>query len=268
MRRYSNVQALLFSFLQREVYRDAAGHWRGTGLVYVLVLAAIVAVLAALRIEMSVSRWANRDAPRVIAQLPAITIDHGHVAIDRPSPVVLRDPDTGKPAAIIDTTGTVTSLEGTDAYLLLTRDHLVYRKTAAETRVFDLSRVQHFAVDQARATHWTRLAVVWLPIVVFPFILLFMFVARLFQQLIAALAVLVVGRARSLALDFAACMRLAALAITPATLALDLAGFAGLKVPWSGTLWCLITLAYVVLAIAACRAAPADAPDDAAAAAH
>jgi len=268
MRRYSNVMALLFSFLQRDVYRDAAWQWRGAGILYALLLAAIVTLLVTLRVEMGVSGFARRDAPRLIVQLPTITIDHGHVGIDRPSPVVIRDPGSGKVAAIIDTTGSITSLEGAEGTLLLTRDHLIYRKTAAETRVFDLSRVEHFVIDQRRATQWTGLAVVWVPIAVFPFILGFMFVVRLFQQLLAALAVLAIGRARALTLDFATCMRLGVLAITPGTLALDVAGFAGLKVPASGMVWCAITLAYVLFAIAACRAPAVLEPDDTTAPAH
>jgi hypothetical protein len=50
-----------------------------------------------------------------------------------------------------------------------------------------------------------------------PFILVWISVARLFQRLLAALVTLLVANVRRVPVDFAAAMRIAALAITPAT---------------------------------------------------
>ncbi|MBI1797008.1 MAG: DUF1189 family protein [Candidatus Eisenbacteria bacterium] len=256
-------RALLDAYFARDVYRDAARNRRGVGMLFTLLLAAIVTLLAVLRIAFALSGFAAGEAPRIIAQLPTITVDHGRVAIDRPSPVTIHDPRTGAPIAVIDTSGAVPSLEGSEAWLLLTRDRLIYRKSAAETRVFELAGVPHFVLDRDRATRWVRGATMWGPWIAMPFILVAMLVARLIQQLLAALAVLLVGRGA--ALDFAAAMRLGVLAIAPATITLDLAGFAGLKVPASGWLWCAITVGYVLFAVAACRtpapAGPIDSPD-------
>src|SRR5262245_15099173 len=156
MSRRVSFQALPYTFFLSDVYRDAARQWRGAGLLYVLLLAAIVTALAMVRIELAVSNFATHQAPPIIAQLPAVTIDHGHVRLDGPNPAIIRDPPTGKVIAIIDTTAAPT-LEGTTADALMTRDHIVMRKSAAETRVFELSRVQHFIFDRNIASRWLRL---------------------------------------------------------------------------------------------------------------
>jgi len=257
MRRYSNVQALLFSFFSPDVYRDAARQWRGAGLLYVLLLALIVVVAATLRIQFAVSSFASGTAPKLIAQLPTITIDHGRVAIDQPSPVLIRDPKSGSVVAIIDTTATVTGLEGSEAHVLVTRDHVVFRKSAAETRMFELSRVQHFVLSRDVATRWVKLAQTWLAVVLAPFILVGIYLARIFQQLLATLATFVVTSVRGVRLDFAATMRVAAVAMTPATLVFDAVGFFDVHLPGTNFLWYVVTIGYAVFGVNACRAEPA-----------
>jgi hypothetical protein len=253
-RRYSVLRALGAAVYDRGVYRDAAFAWRGVGLLYLLLLAGIVTAFVVIRIAIGLSGMAAQ-APAFLAQLPTITVDHGRVSIDRPSPVTLRDPKTGKAVAIIDTSGGITSLDQSDATILVTADRLIYRKSAAETRTFDLSRVEHFVLDRALATRWTRLFATWTPALVLPFVLVGLYAVRMIQQLLAALVVWLVGRGA--VGDFAAAMRLGALVITPATLALDIAGFAGLHVPASGWLWCAISVGYVLFAVSSLRAAPA-----------
>ena len=256
MRRYSNIQALLYAFFFRDVYRDAARGWKGAGILYILLLAGIACLAVVVRIQATVSGYARHEAPALIAQLPTITIERGIVSVDRPGPIVIRD-RKGNEVAIIDTTASVTGLEGRTAYLLLTRDHLVARKSASETRIMTLERVQHFVLTRERISGWVRRVEVWFAVLAAPFILIGFYLARLLQQLLTAVVTLLVANARRVPVDFAAAMRLAALAITPATLVLDLLGYMGARIPFSSGLWCLFTIGYVVFAVNACRAEPA-----------
>ena len=249
-----SIQALPYSFFARDAYRDAARHRRGVGLLYLLFLAAIMTVVVVLRIHLGVSNLIQHQAPRLIAQLPVITIDHGRVSTNAPNPVAIHYPG-GPVFALIDTAATVTALEGSTAYVLLTRDHLVYRKSATETQIVDLARVEHFVLDRNIATRWVRLAN-WLAVVLVPFVLVGLYLARLVQQLLASLATVLIARIRGVALNFAGAMRLSALAITPATLVLDLIGILGGRVPGSGWIWCAITLGYVMFGVNACRPDP------------
>ena len=256
MRRYSIFQALPYSFFLRDAYRDAARGWKGAGILYILLLAGIACLAVVVRIQAAVSGYARHEAPALIAQLPTITIDRGIVSIDRPGPIVIRDRQ-GNEVAIIDTTASVDALEGRSAFLLLTRDHVVGRKSAAESRIITLERVQHFVLTRERISGWVHMAEAWFAVLAAPFLLVGFCFARLFQQLLAALVTLLVASARRVPVGFAAAMRLAALAITPATLVLDLLGYVGARIPFSSWLWCLFTIGYVVLGVNACRAEPA-----------
>jgi len=256
MRRYSNFQALPYAFFLRDVYRDAARAWKGAGLLYLLLVAAIACLAVMIRIQITASGVARNEAPALIAQLPTITIDHGVVSIDRPGPIVIRD-RKGNEVAIIDTSASVESFEGRTAYVMLTRDHLIARKSVSETRIMTLERVQHLVLTRERVTRWAHTIEALLAVVAAPFILVWFYIGRLVQALLAAVVALMIASVRHVSVDFAACMRLAAVAITPATLLFDLFGYLGARVPFSGLLWCLCTIAYLVFAVNACQAEPA-----------
>jgi hypothetical protein len=256
MRRYSNFQALLYAFFLRDAYRDAARGWKGAGILYTLLLAGIACLAVVVRIQATVSGYARHEAAALIAQLPTITIDRGIVSIDRPGPIIIRD-RKGNEVAIIDTTASVAALEGRTAYVLLTRDHLVARKSETESRIMTLERVQHFVLTRERISGWVRRVEALFAVLAAPFILVGIYLARLFQQLLTALVTLLVANVRRVPVDFAATMRLAALAITPATLVLDLLGYVGGRIPFSSWLWCLFTIGYVVFGVNACQAEPA-----------
>jgi hypothetical protein len=260
MRRYPNLQALLLSFASADVYRDAARHWRGAGMIYLLTLAAVMTVLLVIKMHVAIDRVATREAPPLISQLPRITVHKGEVSVDVRTPYVIHAPETGKEVAIIDTSGTVTSLEGLEALALLTRRSVMVRRNNAETRVFDLSSVEHFELGPERAGRWARAAAAWLAPLCAPFILAGVYLLRLFQALIAAGLLLLVASVQRVKLDFAAAMRVAALAITPPTLLLDGVGFFGVKIPFSTFLWIGLCVAWMMFAVRALvrSEAPAD----------
>jgi hypothetical protein len=257
MKRFSIFQSLLLSFHSREVYRLAARSGRGAGLLQTLLLALITTALVTIKVQTGVARIADREAPPVLAQVPTITIRAGRVSVDVETPLVIRTRE-GRVLAVIDTASEAISLAGSEARMMLTRDRLMFRTNATETRVFDLSRVQSLVVDRAQATRWVRIFATWCAPVLFPFVLIGLYVARLVQQLIGALVALPIARSLSLGPDFGATMRLAALAITPPTLALDLLGFAGVHLPFSGGLWCVVALLYVLFGVRSLREVPAE----------
>src|SRR5438034_9579350 len=145
MRRYSIVQALPLSFFSRDLYQDVASNWRGAGLMYLLLLVALPTALFVIRIQVAIGQWAHGDAMQIVDQVPSIRILQGVVHVDRPTPLTITD-SKGVALAIIDTSGSIASLEGSEAHVLLTRDHLYMRKSGAETRVYDLLNVKDFRV--------------------------------------------------------------------------------------------------------------------------
>jgi len=258
------LHALPLSFFSRDLYLDVGRNWRGAGLLYLLFVVALATALIVIHMQVALLRWSHGDASQMVSQIPSIQIRHGIVHVDRATPYFIRNPNNDSVVAVIDTSGSIGSLEGSGAMVLLTRDHLFMRKSGAETRVFDLSRVDNFSVDRARAAGWLRALATWLAIVCAPFILAGLYAFRLIQQLIGAVIGWLIGSASGVSLDFEARMRLTAIALTPA-LVVEMALTEMHATPSSwGLLWTAITVGYLVIAIRSNRegmdAAPAVEP--------
>jgi hypothetical protein len=258
VRRYSILPAIPLSFFSRDLYRDVAGAWRGAGIVYMVVVVALLALVALVRMQMSLNRWAQGSAQEFAAQVPGILIRHRVVEVDRPMPYIIEDRKTGKELVVVDTTGQITSLDGMEARVLLTADRILFSRSTAETRVFNLSGVDSLWIDATRARRGLALLATWASPVVAPFMFGAMFCFRMAQLVAFALvAMLAAGLAR-LRLDFAALMRLTAVALTPALLLEVLLELVGLKPRGWGFLWTLIAIGYVVWAVLANRPAPGE----------
>lgn len=258
MRRYSILQAVPLSFLSADLYRDVARAWRGVGVAYLVVLVALLALMVVIRMHVGLSGWVNRDARGFVEQIPRLVIRHRVVEVDGAMPLVIRDARSGVELAIIDTTGQITSLDGLEARLLMTRDHIFYRRSAAETRMFNLSGVNDFTVDSARAGRWLGVFGTWASPIMAPFVFGGLFALRLVQQLLLAAVGLLVGRLTGVALDFSGHMRLAAVAMTPALVLEPVLELMGAKPLWWGMLWIALAVGYLVWAVRANRAAPAE----------
>jgi hypothetical protein len=259
MRRFSILQALPLSFYSRDLYRDVAATWRGAGLVYLVVIVTLVTLLVVMGIQFSLSRWAAGSVRGFVDQVPTIVIRHRVVQIDQPMPYVIRDRTNGAQVVVIDTTGQVTSLDGLEARVLLTADRLMYRKSTAETRVFNISAIDHFTIDSARAARWLDKVSTWLAPALTPFVFAGLFVFRLVQLVAFALVGMLVGALARVRLDFSAYLRLTAVALTPSLLLEPLLDLAGNKARGWWIVWTLIPLAYVIRAVLANRRPPEDA---------
>jgi len=260
MRRYSILQALPLSFFSRDLYRDVVRSWRGFGLAYLVLLVALLTLVVVIRTGMALDAWVRGEAVGLADQVPRLVIRQRVVEVDRPMPFTIHDPKTGGAVAVVDTTGQVVSLDGLEARLLLTRDHVFYRKSAAETRVFQLSNVKDFTFDSTRAKRWLGLLSTWAAPVMAPFVFVGLLVTRLIQQLVFAVVGLLVGRLTRVRLDFPASMRLAAVALTPALIIEPALEAFRAKPPGWGPIWIAVTLGYIVWAVRANGSGPADTP--------
>jgi hypothetical protein len=260
MKRYSIFHPLVLSFFSKSLYRDVAKHWRGTGLLYLAIVLALVWIPTIIKGQLSVSAWVNGDSKEITKQIPAITISKGQVSTDVTTPYFIKDPKTGTDIAIIDTTGTYTSLENTDAKFLLTKSKLITVKSATETQTYDLASVQSFYVDRARVEGWLAAAKLWFVPVLYPLAVLFSFIFRAIQILIYAAIGLLFARILHANLTYKTLMRLSAIAITPVLVLNLLFEFVPLHIPRWSLLGIVIALVYLFFAVKV-NAAAEDVPD-------
>src|SRR5258708_3738454 len=187
MKRYSYFHALVLSFFSKAFYRDVAQHWRGTGLAYMAVILALLWIPTIIKMQVGISQFVDHDSQAITKQIPAVTISHGKVSTDVPTPYSIKDPQSGDPIIVIDTTSDTEKLDSLPPQgVLLTRSKITTRNDR-ETRSFDLSGVESFYVDRARVEGWlAKLKLFFVP-VMYPFLLICSFIFRAVQMLIYAL---------------------------------------------------------------------------------
>ena len=259
MKRYSIFHPLVLSFFSKSLYRDVGKHWRGTGLLYLLVVLALVWIPTIIKGHLEMSKWVDGDSKEITKQIPAITITKGRVSTDVTTPYFIKDPKTGSDIAVIDTTGEHETLENTDAKLLLTKSKVIVSKNEMETQTYDLSGIQSFYLDRPKVENWLTAVRRWFVPVLYPLAVIFSFIFRAIQILIYALVGLLFARILHANLDFKTLMRLAAIAITP-VLVLDLIlEFVPRHIPRWSLIGIVIALGYLFFAVKV-NAEPEDVP--------
>lgn len=249
MKQYSFFHAPVMSFFSSFFYRDVGRYWRGTGLLYMFVILAVLWIPTIIKMQVGLNRFVDTDSKKMTAQIPAITISHGKVSTDVPTPYYIRDPDSGTPLAIIDTTSEYRTLDEKPANVVLLTDSKLIMRNERETKTYDLSKVESFYLDRARVEGWLAVLKTWFLPVGYPVALLFSFVFRTIQVLIYALLGLAFASMLQVKLEYKTLMRLAAAAITP-VLVLDLIlEFLPLRIPLWSVLGVGVGLAYLFFAI-------------------
>jgi len=260
MRRYNVVHPLWMSFFSKDLYRDVGLHWRGVTFAYLLVLLAASWLPAMIRFDSGVRRFVRDDAPAIVKQIPRITIRDGRASTDVQQPHCIVDPEDDQCVAIIDTLGTTTSLEGTDARMLLTARRLIYARNDAETRVYSLHQIEDLTIDQDLAHEVLQFAARFLAVIAFPVVVLFSFCFRTIQALLFAVLGVVFTRFQGLRVDFAALFSLAVVALTPVIAVQTLLDIAGQGVAVPRLIFLAVGLGYLLFGIKACAETAAEHP--------
>ena len=239
------------AFFSQALYRDVALRWQGVAFGYLLLLLALCWIPGALRIHSSVAFFVDEEAPLVIEQVPEITIIDGQAFVDSPQPYTIRDPETDEALLVIDTTGTITSLEQTDARALVTAQQATFHKNAFETRSFSFARVDHYTLDKEKIYRWMDIAKTWMAPVLYPLCILGSFVYRIIQVLIYACIGLLLASLCKGKLPFDALLRLSVVAITPAIIIGTLIDAAAIELPLPGLWFFLLAMGYLLFGIRA-----------------
>jgi len=249
-RRYSVFQALYMAFYSADLYQDVVQRWHGVGAAYLLLIVVLSWVPLLVKMQVGFSDFATHDAPKIIGQIPPITIDKGKVSTTVDTPYFIKDPDTGKELAILDTSGQITSLDGhPSAFLLVTQSRVISRQSTMEVREYDLSQVQHFEFNREKALDWLLTFKNLLLVIVAPFAILFGYIYRVLQLLLYAAIGMGFASMNKLKVEYGVMMRLTAVAVTPAILINALYDLGGKSLPLWSFLCLGIALCYLFFAV-------------------
>jgi hypothetical protein len=250
-KQYGALSALVLSPLfSKPLYRDVARNWRGIAALYLLLLIAITGAITAARVHYEVKKFARDEFPKVVQDVPPVSIRDGVVSSPVKQPHEIIDHDSGKVIAILDTTGTVTSLDDTPAMILLTKNQLHHRQNN-KIEIEDLSKVKSMDLDQAKLQRWMDIGASWSGPVTFLFFLIFVFIYRLIQALIYALIGMAFAAMFGARLSYQQLIRLAIIAVTPVILLSTALGAAGVNIPFFGLICFVIAMVYLAIAVQA-----------------
>jgi hypothetical protein len=263
MRQYSEAGALLRAPLPNtDLFRDVGRNWGGIGLRYLTYLLAISWAVLVLQGWFGLRSFQHNEFPQLVKDVPPITIKDGVVSSPVAQPYLIKDPDTGRPFAILDTTGQIESLDDAGgAVILLTRDKLHFHQgTNGETRIRDLSGVKSFFVDRQRLAGWMDTFVLWFLPFGFAFVLVGSLAYRIVQGLIYAAIGLIFNSVFDARLTYAALMRLAFVSITPVILLDTVAWAAGWVIPFWPLACFVMAMVCLAIAVRANRVPPGTPP--------
>jgi hypothetical protein len=251
MKKYSLLHAPFLSFFSKDLYKDVGQNWKGIAALYLLLLLAFCWIFETWAVHTKVSQSIANEAPPFIEQIPEITIADGNVSINEPEPYFIYDPKTNGVIAIIDTSGQYDSLDNTEAYLLLTKNKLIGRKSETETRVYDLSGIDNFFLDQAKVNQYVDIFRRYFPFVFYVFAVISSFLFRIVLVLIYGAIGFLFCKIADVRLTYKTLIRLAVIAITPAVLLDTVLEISGINIPLFWLISFVIAMSYLYFGVRA-----------------
>lgn len=257
MNRFKIYHPFCLSFWSKDLYQEVGQKWKGITFLYLLLLVFVCGfflwISMSVKIHAVISEFAEQKAPQLIEKIPEGSIKEGVVSIKAEEPYIIKDPDSGEPIVIIDTTVSLNSLKQNKTPIVITRNKLIVRKNEIETRIIDLSHIDHFSLTHQKLRRWFNLFVRWFGFILYPFLFIFSFASLLFAKLMAVLVYAVLGilfsKMLKAALNYSALLRLSIIAITPANLLAVLLWLIDFRLPFLRLFSIGISLAYLFFAV-------------------
>jgi hypothetical protein len=239
------------SFYSKSLYQDVGKNWGKTSFLYLFLLSAVCLIPIMFRVHSAVSDYLHKEAPKIVRQVPVVTIDKGLASVDEKMPYTIKDPDTNAPLIIVDTTGTVTSLEGSEAIVLLTRTKLFFKRSPKDIRALDLSEIDSLTIDQPKVYEWIETFLEYFVYVLYPFALLFSFLLRIAEALAFAAIGIFFAKNLGASLRYGALASLAAVSMTPSIILDTIHNYLGIAVPFWWLLTFVVAMGYLFFAVKA-----------------
>lgn len=215
MRRFTLIHPLYMAFYSKALYRDVIGRWRGTGLLYLLVLLSLSTIPGVMKLSSTLNAIVASDAPSIVSQIPPLKITGGRLSVEAEQPYYIKDKKTSAPLVIIDTTGLHKTLEGTQARMLVTETQILVLRDSAPPLVWELADFGNITLDRRIAFDALDSLEGVLPLVLYPFALFFSLAIHATFALLLGLAGYGTARLSGERIPLPTMLRLAAVALTP-----------------------------------------------------
>lgn len=237
------------SFYSGDFYRDVGVNWSGTGFGFLFLLLLLCAIPKAVRLQFSLLNFSEHSAPALVTQVPEIKIANGEASSPAEQPYTIRVPGSGKPLAIVDTTGATASLEGSEAFLLIRKTDMVVKRNSRDTRIVSLKDIEKFTLNQDGINAALGLVRRYGVLLFSVLALLGAFIFRIAQVLLYGALGLGMAGLLGAAVPYGTLLRLSVMAVTPVIIVTTAAGAAGLSLPHPWLLGFAAAMGFLLLGI-------------------
>lgn len=252
MKHYSIFHPLYMSFFSKSLYRDVAGNWKGLCFTYLLIVLALSIAPDMVRLHARVTDFIVEEAPKVVSQVPTITISEGKASIKEPVPYTINAPWSKLPFAVIDTSDRPPQMEDIKATVILTKTRLAVRGDASDIRSLDLSRLHNLVIDGNLISRWLDVFKDYFIFAVYIFALFFAFLYYLVQILLCASIGMLFSRMFNLELPARALIRLSVIAFTPPILLQTAHAVLEVEFPFGSVITFVLATCYLYFAVGSC----------------
>ncbi|MCW5588037.1 MAG: DUF1189 family protein [Legionellales bacterium] len=249
MKKFSLLQAIIYSFFSRALYSQVGQKWIGAGFKYLFLLIMLYSLPLTLKWQLEINYFAKFIFPPILKELPLIKIDQGSLSIDKAVPYTIYHPLTHLPYIIFDT-ASASLVKPSDAkfvvhahQLSLRWDNLVH-EYRFDTQQSATLTPEFFAMKM-------RELKTWFSFIAYPLTVILGFSTYLFAVIILALLGLIFVSLTDRQLDYIALLRLSVVALTPALLLHAIIKLLDIHFSHQLFVGVIITLCYLFFAILA-----------------
>ena len=236
------------SFYSRSLYRRVGTEMKGFGFMYLLFLSLLLILPTIAGTFFPGSTGFSKAILTAIRQMPDISIINGEFTANVPQPYLMQiGGEKDEPVKIIiDTTGSITSLDGRNEQILITKTELIAKKNDVETKTMKFTKFKKLSLTHQNVEKWARWA--WLALL--PFIFFSIYVVKVVLALFYGLIGLILRSACGAGhLGYEQIVRLSSAVLTPPSVIAVLLSTAGLKIPFHSMIFFLLTIFFLVFAL-------------------
>jgi hypothetical protein len=254
MSRYSIPQAFFMSFYSQDLYRDVARFWSGKAFFYLFLLLALCWIAPTLQIQRSIEKFYADTAEAAILLLPVMEMKKGVLHTPENRPYFIKDPGTNNVMAIIDTSGQYTTLDGTDAMVLITANKFISHQSGRDTRIHEFTpALDDITVTPDKINQFLKRCVSYTWLIVFTVALIGSFLYRLLQALLYSLLGKIFSSVTSAGVNYGMILSITLVALTPTLVLSTVLDVFHIVFPFQLLSYFVLSMLYIVYGIRANR---------------
>jgi hypothetical protein len=234
------------SFHNLNFYREVAFEWKGTNLLYLLVIVALCWIPPAVRLDSEFSAFVKNNAPEIIRQVPEIKFQDGRAISSQTQPVFIKNSETGEILGLIDTADKADIRDlNRPLMFILKSSAITLQNSYGASRAWQISDLglDGLTLNQETLREWAEFSSGFFIILVFPFAVFITFVFRMIQIFIYSAMIFVLSGFSGANLKYENTFRIATVAVIPGLVLKALLDGAGLTFNLIEAVMSVITLA-------------------------